>query len=465
VEGENTFSLENLGDAGAEYSMVFLNRFSVSYPRLLTTASGRLEGRFASGSSEIAGLSSPTFVVDKTASPVWLKDTQATVSGLRFRSEADHDYLAVSSTSWLAPQVRKVVPNVLRSNTQRARWIVIGPREFLPAAKPLVDLRRRQGLVPKAIAMEDIQDEFGYGESGPEALRDFLSFAFHNWKIPPRYVLLLGDSTYDPKDYLQTGVKDRIPSPLVQTSYLWTVSDPTLAAVNGEDSLPDFAIGRLSAGSFEQAHKLVQKLLAFEKAGRTLTGKAVLVADNSDLAGDFEANQDEVAASLLAGHEVEKLYLSQLGAGGLRSEIVSAFDSGPALLSYVGHGGAAVWASENVFNNTDVASLQAQPQQPLLLTLNCLNGFFHMPTLDSLTEALVKAEGKGAIAAFSPTGLSVNHAAQLYHKALLEQLESGANKRLGDALLAAQKTYADEGVFPELLSIYHLFGDPAMKIR
>ena len=134
-------------------------------------------------------------------------------------------------------------------------------------------------------------------------------------------------------------------------------------------------------------------------------------------------------------------------------------------MSYVGHGATAVWASENVWNNTDVATLAAQEKQPLLLTLNCLNGFFHFPPLDSLAEAFVKAEGRGAIAAFSPSGLSVNDAAHVYHKALLTEIESGRHERLGDAVLAAQSIYADQGAFPELLSIYHLFADPALGLR
>ena len=40
----------------------------------------------------------------------------------------------------------------------------------------------------------------------------------------------------------------------------------------------------------------VQKILTFENAGRTLSGKAVLVADNPDLAGDFEANANDIAS-------------------------------------------------------------------------------------------------------------------------------------------------------------------------
>ena len=75
-----------------------------------------------------------------------------------------------------------------------------------------------------------------HGESSPEAIRDFLSYAYHEWKPPsPRYVLLLGDANYDFKDYSQLGVANPVPPLMVRTSYLWTVSDPTLAAVNGDD--------------------------------------------------------------------------------------------------------------------------------------------------------------------------------------------------------------------------------------
>ena len=97
--------------------------------------------------------------------------------------------------------------------------------------------------------------------------------------------------------------------------------------------------------------------------------------------------------------------------------------------------------------------------------MNCLNGYFHTPWSDSLAEKLVKAEGKGAIAAFSSSGLSLNQAAKVYHKAMLDQILYGTHERLGDALLAAQSAYADSGADPEMLAIYHLLGDPALKIQ
>jgi hypothetical protein len=47
----------------------------------------------------------------------------------------------------------------------------------------------------------------------------------------------------------------------------------------------------------------------------------------------------------------------------------------------------------------------------------------------------------------------------------MAELTSGTHERLGDAILAAQRDYAQTGLMPELLSVYHLLGDPATKIR
>ena len=147
------------------------------------------------------------------------------------------------------------------------------------------------------------------------------------------------------------------------------------------------------------------------------------------------------------------------------SPIAAAFDQGAALVSYLGHGGIAVWASENVFNNQDVATLAPQSQQPLLLTIDCLNGYFHFPFLNSLAEEFLKAPDRGSIASFSPSGLSLHEPADLFHQALIQQITSGDHERLGDAVFAAQADFAQTGAFPELLSIYHLLGDPALRIR
>jgi len=279
-------------------------------------------------------------------------------------------------------------------------------------------------------------------------------------------VLLVGDATYDFKDYLGTGVRNRVPPLMVKTTYLWTASDPSYAAVNGEDLLPDVAIGRLPAATLEELQAIVAKIVSYETGEASLSGApVVLVADNPDRAGDFVADANELASSVLSNRTVRKIYLSELGTSATRTSILQAFNEGASLASYVGHGGIHLWADENVFNTSDVASLTPQSQMPLLLTLNCLNGYFHFPYFNSLAEELLKARDRGAVAAFSPSGLSLDEPAHRYHRALLNELFSGRHARLGDAFLAAQWRYAETGAMPELLTIYHLFGDPALTLH
>jgi hypothetical protein len=210
---------------------------------------------------------------------------------------------------------------------------------------------------------------------------------------------------------------------------------------------------------------MVTKIVAFETSGNTFGGRVVLVSDNPDRAGDFVADAEVLAATVLDAHEVEKIYLSRLGAPETRSRVQQAFNDGASLMNYIGHGGIHLWADENIFNTDDVATLVLQGQQPLLLTMNCLNGYFHFPYFDALSEELLKADGKGAVAAFSPSGLSVNSAAHIFHRLLLEELVNGGHTRLGDAVLAAQSAYAESGALPEMVAIYHLFGDPAMRVQ
>ena len=469
-EGSNLLELENVGDTEASYSMVMLDRYAVEYPRVALTGDGSLEGRWSeSGAAELSGLAPGAHVLDMSgAAPSWLVATEVGADGvLRFRAESGRSYLAVSPEAVYHPVVTKRRASHLKNKRARADYLVIGPEAFLEAAKPLLKLRRSDGLKVKAVSIEEVYSEFGFGEPTPEAVKDFLSYAYHNWRQPTlRYVLLLGDATFDFKDHLQTGVTNQVPPRMVKTSYLWTASDPSYAAVNGDDLLPDLAIGRMPASTVEEVRVMVDKIIAYETGEAGLHQAAVvLVADNPDRAGTFEADADELAGTVLASKHPEKIYLSQLGTAATRNAIIQSFDEGASLVSYVGHGGIVIWASENVFNIWDVDSLAPQAQQPLLLTMNCLNGYFHFPYFNSLSEELVKAEGRGAIAGFSPSGLSLNGPAHLYHKALLQELFNGSHERLGDAVLAAQVAYAETGAFPELLSIYHLLGDPALKLQ
>ena len=464
-EGENLLEIENVGDTGAAFSRVMLSRFEITYPRELLLEAGSLEGVFPSaGGAEVSGLTGNPIVLDTTDSPRWLKPVDTVEGTARFQVEENHRYLVADPTGVLAPEVRRPLPLRLTTMQSGAQYVVIAPESLLEAAWPLLELRATQGLSSFAVSTEQIFSEFGHGESRPNALRDFLEHAFHHWSIPPRYVLLLGDATFDFKDYFEWGVTNQVPSYPLKTAYIWTVSDPAFALVNGDDILPDLALGRLPAANLDEARVMVEKILAYESEGLGLDGRAVLIADQSDAAGDFEGHADELAATLLHAQDVSKIYLAELGTTATHDAILQAFDEGSSLMSFIGHGGMQLW-NHNILRVLDVPSLGPQTQQPLLLTMNCLNGYFQFPLFDSLSESLLKAEGKGVIAAFSPSGLSLDGPAHLYHRLLLTELLHGGHATLGDAILAAQGKYVDAGGHLELLEIYHLLGDPALKVR
>ena len=467
-EGENVLEMVNVGDTEAPHSMFMLDRFEIHYPRRPVASSGKLEGYWSeAGAAELRGVPSGVVIELGTDGPRWVAGVQETNEGAtRFRAESARRYLITSASAVLRPEVR--IPRAKRwsRSTNQADYIVIGPRELLDAAEPLLSLRRRQGLTVASIPIEEVFSEFGFGETAPEAIRRFLVHAYHHWREPsPRYVLLVGDATYDFKNRLGTGVENHVPPLMVRTRYLWTASDPLYAAVNGDDDIPDLAIGRLPAATASEMRRMVEKILDFEARESFLTSGVVLVADDRDRAGDFEADAEALAGGILARYLPKRVYLGRLGPAATREAILETFDSGASIVSYIGHGGIHLWADENIFNTADASRLSPQPQQPLLLTMNCLNGYFHFPYFNSLAEELLKAGDRGAIAAFSPSGLSLNEPAQRFHEAFLVELTSGRHARLGDAMLAAQRVYADSGSYPELLSIYHLLGDPALSLR
>jgi hypothetical protein len=471
-EDENELEILNVGDTGVQ-SRVYLDRFELSYPQASLVRHGVFEGVWSeTGTVEVSGLAGPPVILRHSGLPGaegstvrWMTGFEATAGAVRFHAEAGYRYLVASPEGLLSPRVGRVALSTLKDPSNQADYLVIAPRALLEAASPLLERRRSQGLSSRAVAFEEIASEFGHGQPSAEAIKAFLSYAYHSWQPPsPRYVLLLGDSTDDPQRHLATSWSSPLPALLTRTTYLWTASDPALAAVNGEDPLPDLAIGRLPATTRQDAEALVAKVLAWEQSAQSLTGTSVFVADTPDAGGDFEADVEDVRASFLADRTSTTLRVRELGAAA-KGEILDAFDEGPSLVSYVGHGGTAVWSTSGVFASSDAASLRAQSRQPLVLTMNCLNGYFVAPNLDALPEALLKAEGRGAVAAFSPSGLSLDAPAHEYHRALVAELARGAHPRLGDALLAAQKTYGDTGLMPELLQVYQLIGDPAMQIR
>ena len=100
------------------------------------------------------------------------------------------------------------------------------------------------------VDVQDIYDEFNGGMFDPQAIHDFLAYAYAYWTPPaPSYVVLMGDGNYDFKDNIGMGETNYIPPYLADVDP-WigeTAADNRYVTVSGNDILPRYA-PRTSAG-------------------------------------------------------------------------------------------------------------------------------------------------------------------------------------------------------------------------
>src|ERR1044072_7414049 len=142
---------------------------------------------------------------------------------------------------------------------------MITTRELQASVEPLAQLRRNQGQVVHVIDVEDIYDEFSFGQHTPQAIHDLLATAQNTWVRQPHFVLLAGDASYDPKNYFGQGMNDLVPTKLIDTALMEAASDDWLADFKG-DGLAELALGRLPARSASDLNQMVGKIIRYENA-------------------------------------------------------------------------------------------------------------------------------------------------------------------------------------------------------
>jgi len=126
-------------------------------------------------------------------------------------------------------------------------------------------------------------------------------------------------------------------------------------------------------------------------------------------ATDFAGTSSEVEALAPPEVQVKRVVLGQ-HLNTTRAALLRHLNSGQLVVTYLGHGSEEVWAGEGLLTADDVRGLHYVPRLPVVVTLNCRNGFFHDVYTESLAEAWLKAPHGGAIAVWASWGLTAAHA-------------------------------------------------------
>ncbi len=407
----------------------------------------------------------------------------------------------VAGGEHLAPPARVVRdrPSRLVDAGRQADYVILAHRTLLEAIEPLAEHHRARGLAVTVVDVDDVYDELSHGVVDPRAIRDFLAHAYHRWRRPaPRYVLLVGDAswdgknevtedsnyadwTYRPNETVRFGKNASTPYPegagvnrrgLIPT---WnhatyeghSASDNYFVAVDGDDHLPEMAIGRLPVVEPAEVRAIVAKTLAYAASPETGDWrKSVLLITNESRG--YQRQSDRLAAGLEErGYAPVKVYpaSSEVSNEHHSRRLVESFDQGQLLVHFIGHGGRYIWRTgppdleknHDLFTLDHLDQLTPTSRLPVVLSLTCYSAPFDHPSADSIGEKLLRLDGRGAVAVFAASWR--NSPSAKWGEVLIEEL-TAPGATVGEAILRAKRRIGNR----MFVATYNLLGDPAVPV-
>jgi hypothetical protein len=352
-------------------------------------------------------------------------------------------------------------PSSWHSADKAANLVILTHAAVVDALSPLVRLRQGQGYIVAVVDVDDVYDEFSFGNKTPQALRDFLALAASTWRKRPGFVLLAGSASGDPRNFLGYGDVDLVPTKFVEATYNQTASDDWFVDFN-DDGLPDMAIGRLPVRDSTQAAAVVQKLIGYSRtAGADWRKTALLVSGPASDDFDFPAATDAVAAQIPASMFLTQVFRGDFADDSLaHAAVMGAFNQGALLVNYMGHSSETAWQG-NLLTTEDVRLMTNGSRLPFVSSMTCWTGWFADPYGETLGEALLEAPQGGAIAVWASSGLTEPAGQQTMDTELMRLLFSGRKPTIGEATTRAKAATGDLDV----RRTWILLGDPTTRLE
>lgn len=459
----NQLSVAGVLGPDVPFSVFYVDSFEIEYPREYVAAGPQLTVSGAGLESvTVRGFANPPRLwrIGNDGVPVHLTDvTHAMIEG-KWAATIDNQW---QHRSYVAFDPESLVPAKPRPSRASAfvppatEYLVIAPEALLAGANQLASLRSE--LSPAVVSLEALYDTYSYGRADPSAIHQAIEKSFAAGRGRLRYVVLLGDGSFDSRNKLGLG-DSLVPPRMYRTPDGRFGADVTLGFADVTAGL-DIAVGRLPFLSNLEVAAYVEKLQAFESSSAT---NSVLVSDNDDAGGAFG---ESAALALDLVDELTATTTFSLGedtVDGARTGIENRIAGGLRWLHYLGHGAMDRLADEGVLTFDDVDGLTNSEHPFVLLAATCLVGRYETPGVETLAEKLLLADG-GAAAVFASSALSFHgDAAQLVREAHL-QGSSGAHKRIGAALVSAANAALAAGVSANHVATHTLLGDPAMVLN
>ena len=470
LDGENTVTLTALN---GDNDVSVVQSIQLHYLHTYSADAGWLRGTANSGSEvHISGFSSPQIRVFDITDPLNISQLHGQValdSGaytisvfLPNAAPSLHTLVAFSDDALSSPQALAYhTPALSPGRRTGADIVVITHPDFAAHLAPLVNLRESQGYQVSVVTTTQLFDQYNYGERSPFAMRTFLQDAATRWQPKPQAVLLVGDASLDPRNFLGFGDFDFVPTRMIQTAAFKTASDDwfTDFLQNGYATIPT---GRLPVRTAADIDLLVSKIVAYEQgqSSGVWNSQALLIADQN-VDANFTSAVTSASATLPKSVQASQILADGVDPASARSQILAALNSGALLVDYNGHGAEQQWSFSDLFDSADASALTNGNQLPVYVLIDCLNGLFQDVYAESLAESLILAPNGGAVAVWASSGFTDQAPQVSMNLAFLHGLAAHPNQSIGRLVLNAKAGTTDNDV----RRTWILFGDPAMKFH
>ena len=477
-----------------EIDNFFINWIEITYPRLLKAHRGYLEftapvdeykGLF---DFEIQGFESDQISIYKLgvskiigADILPVIDAEGDTTYIaHFQDEVYSDqvrYVAVEESKKLEPlKIELHEPFNLRDPSLAADYVIIVYDSLYEseALQTLAEHRREQGHRVLIVPVSVIFNQFSYGLFSPAGIKQFLKYAYETWPIPLKFVLLVGDGSYDSRNIRRLG-NNLIP--VYQRQMVkWgaSASDHWYSLMTPGDELPDIFVGRLPVNNEDELQAVVAKIIEYEsmpQKGEWLN-RMLLIGGNGRI---FRTQTEYLVKNVLPPRfELRRLYtyldtrLESDPYYGGTSELIDYFDSGLFLVNFMGHGGGAIWADNSLMRIEDVSRLSNQGKYPIITSMTCFTGSFDIPHWQTLSEHMLLTPEVGSPAIWASSGLGWAREDFAIVRELFELMRIYGNQlTLGEYLAAAKINYISKNLSAlgfSILNQYNLLGDPGMRL-
>ncbi|MFQ5824755.1 MAG: C25 family cysteine peptidase [bacterium] len=410
--------------------------------------------------------SGPAFVEDT------LRNEQAYHFSASFKDTATSGsfYYGVSGRGFKKVlHIQKDKSSDLQALSNGADYIIITHENFIKQAERLAEYRRdHNGFRSVVVDVQDIYDEFNGGIIHPQAIKDFLYYAYLNWERPvPSYVVLFGDASWDPKMLMKESKKiNYVPI------YGDPVTDNWFVAFDGpDDVLPEMFIGRIPVETAEQADVVVNKIVSYEKLSFDAWNKEFVFLNggiNSTEQNIFfqQANtliKEYIETSPFNGEAIQfNKTTDEAITVSFRNVAADKINKGVLWVNFLGHAGSAVWdidiGQPEDWRNTEIF--------PFMTGMSCHSARFANPVMNSLSEKYV-LNSMGASAYWGSTGFGYVTQDFYLLDGLLPVVTKDTVRSVGEATTLAKVSLwlrlGDQSRNRNVIHQYNLIGDPALN--